>query len=1314
MELRKSTTALAARLCGRVVVGCFLMLLSSSAFAQSICAEVKIQIDQKVSLERQAFEAVLKIRNGLDGISVENVDVNVTFKDEQGNPVIASSDPDNQSAAFFIRQDLLVGIDNVDGNGTVPGNTNAEAHWLIIPAKDSGGELSVGKRYQVGATVTYKIAGEAKTVDVIPETITVLPQPVLRLEYFLPGNVYADDALTPEQEPVVPFTLGVRITNVGHGPASHVKIESAQPHIQEEHNPQGALIDFHIDGSYVGDAPSQPSLLIDFGSLAAGESRIGRWIMTTSLSGQFFDFEAEYTHADALGGALTSLIEDGGVKTYLLTHDVIVDINGRDTIRDFLAQPANATQDDDTYWIYESSGAPPAEVPHDFHPTWQGMTLSFPPAGALTYARAVIGLDGQTHTVSATRLQDNKPVPAANVWFSKKRDEFGNGWRYYLNLFEADPTACNGQCSYAIVYDGVAPQASIAGLVYDDLNANGIQDSGESGMAGVALTLNAGGSPLTTNSTVDGSFHFDNLAAGTYSLSVGAVANHTDGVVVAGSAGGSPSAGMVSSIVLQASTHATGYVFAKVPSQQGTFTSDLAIDSLTTSTTTPRVGDTFDVVLHVSNHGPDPTDASATITLPSGLEVVSANASTGTFDAGVWSIGGVSQLGSGASLTLQVRASVVQSLDLSAAISVAQGGTASDPEPGNNVANLTVQVQALPAVHVEAGLLRETRVLALAGCVLWSTTDADACASARKTALDGYLGSHGVDHFTTTDQVEFLKELRSGHWNTYWIAGSRHYSPALGDALLAELGAAIYRGDSLLLDGATIPVSESESRTLDEWAGVSFVQKTSVTETLTIQPNPYLDYADVSVGTVNSVYEATDGTVLATYSDDAPAIVLGSHNNGRVWFFNFDLLGVLAADASRDALFAQIATAMRPELPESFTADAYVPVVLTVKNDGPALTIAETVDVSAGTTLLEANPTPSTTSGNEVSWIHGLAASGEFNPVVALRSAIGGDPEVDVQVTEQGAPANILATGSTTFSVEATRDVIRAANSLPLLQIGNPDEGAITAASTALAAAEEARGGGFLGEAINQMLAADASLAGVSDPELVADNRLALAKALQAVGREWYVSMSTCDPSGVSVVRDSGSTFVALDEAGGSFMDSSPGSDRTNWDLGWPGGDTASGRANLAGHQTYTWILSYFSGSASLTVADAENNLLIDLLYTANVDDGGSIPIPGYPPLEVGNAIGISIGAGNQFASVPWVTWPLIEIHATELNGVPLTDSISTEDSVGGNLYYYNEAMRTNQSFTLSGTIQKSDAADGDFVSFYVNAGNVDCKRSGR
>ena len=67
--------------------------------------------------------------------------------------------------------------------------------------------------------------------------------PEIALDYFLPVDVYGDDAFTPEVEPAVPFSLGLRVNNSGHGMAKSLKIDSVQPKIVE--NEQGLLMGFN-------------------------------------------------------------------------------------------------------------------------------------------------------------------------------------------------------------------------------------------------------------------------------------------------------------------------------------------------------------------------------------------------------------------------------------------------------------------------------------------------------------------------------------------------------------------------------------------------------------------------------------------------------------------------------------------------------------------------------------------------------------------------------------------------------------------------------------------------------------------------------------------------------------------------------------------------------------------------------------------------------------------------------------------------------------------------------------------------------------
>jgi hypothetical protein len=87
------------------VCGLLLCAFSSQiAHAQdTVCAEVKIEIAQELTIERQAFEAKLKIENTLSDKSINEINVVVEFSDNNGDPVLATSDANNSAADFFIR-----------------------------------------------------------------------------------------------------------------------------------------------------------------------------------------------------------------------------------------------------------------------------------------------------------------------------------------------------------------------------------------------------------------------------------------------------------------------------------------------------------------------------------------------------------------------------------------------------------------------------------------------------------------------------------------------------------------------------------------------------------------------------------------------------------------------------------------------------------------------------------------------------------------------------------------------------------------------------------------------------------------------------------------------------------------------------------------------------------------------------------------------------------------------------------------------------------------------------------------------------------
>ena len=412
-----------------------------------VCAQVKIEIVQELTLERQAFDAHMRITNGLTHVSIEELQVDVVFEDPSGNPVYATNDPNDTNALFFITLDSLSQVSAVDGSGTVAPEAVADIHWLIIPAPGSAGPDPDGTLYFVGADVSYSLGGEEHAVSVSPDSIYVRPMPLLFLDYFLTPQVNGDNPFTDAVEPPEPFTLGVRVDNQGYGPANKLKIESGQPKIIE--NDQGLLIAFEIIGSEVGNQPASTSLTVEFGDLLPSTAAVARWFMTSTLQGQFIAFDATFSHADELGGELTSLLEE--VNTHWLIRDVLIDLPGRDDIEDFFA-------DDPTgLVVYESDAVESFVFDASSVSTLQSMggdvwRVLVPGTSGLSWVRLDDPYGGGKTLVKAVRA-DGKELPEANFWLSSVWHKANAPKDRHVNIFDTgNPTGLH----YDLHYGGVA------------------------------------------------------------------------------------------------------------------------------------------------------------------------------------------------------------------------------------------------------------------------------------------------------------------------------------------------------------------------------------------------------------------------------------------------------------------------------------------------------------------------------------------------------------------------------------------------------------------------------------------------------------------------------------------------------------------------------------------------------------------------------------------------------------------------------------------------------------------------------------------
>ena len=301
----------------------FMGSLPAHAVEGAACAKVSIEIAQELTLERVVFDAKLVLTNNLPDQDLTNVRVDVHIQDADGNV---------KNEIFFVRSPTTDNISDVDGTGTVKGGTKAEVHWLIIPSPGSGGEDPAGIPYFVGATLSYSLGDNEDIIPINPDKIIVKPSPQLVLDYFMPFAVLADNPFTPEVESPIPYELAVRVMNDGYGPAWKLKIDSAQPKIVE--NEKGLLIDFQLLGASVNDSAVNSSLMVDMGDVDTKDGATAFWEMISTLSGRFTEFDVRFTHADELGGELTSLIRE--TNAHYLTHRVKVNLPGRDYLLDFL------------------------------------------------------------------------------------------------------------------------------------------------------------------------------------------------------------------------------------------------------------------------------------------------------------------------------------------------------------------------------------------------------------------------------------------------------------------------------------------------------------------------------------------------------------------------------------------------------------------------------------------------------------------------------------------------------------------------------------------------------------------------------------------------------------------------------------------------------------------------------------------------------------------------------------------------------------------------------------------------------------------
>ena len=381
---------------------------------QGLCTTLRLQLDQTLTLERQAFEARLLLDNETE-FALESLRLDFTIVDANGAPA---------GERFVVLGPTLDVLTAVDGTGTLVAGATGTATFMLIPG-DSAAPTGPTV-YRVNGTLSYAISGQTLSFPLFPAQITVLPNPSLELNYFIETQVYGDDPFTAELEPSVPFSLGLWAKNAGGGTAGNVRIESGEPIIME--NERNLLIDFDLLGSQVGTEQRSPSLAVDLGDIGAGEVRVAQWLMSSTIQGEFVDYEVEISSLNGFNTPEFAVVDSATIEP--LVRAVRADVPLDDFIPDFLVnQLTNINALPDRIYLSEGAIEPVTaeivsatsvstdvlSVDAGVDPGWRYIRMQDPSGGAKRIA-SVIRDDGRVIQLGTNTWQTkfiDRSVPVA-------------------------------------------------------------------------------------------------------------------------------------------------------------------------------------------------------------------------------------------------------------------------------------------------------------------------------------------------------------------------------------------------------------------------------------------------------------------------------------------------------------------------------------------------------------------------------------------------------------------------------------------------------------------------------------------------------------------------------------------------------------------------------------------------------------------------------------------------------------------------------------------------------------------------------------
>lgn len=380
--------------------------------SSNTCAHVKLEIEQKLVLTRQAFRGTLTIDNAMSE-ELKDVQIDVIISNMLGEQATS-----HEFQTIFEKTEGFEGT--AEGPWTLAPKTKGMATILFIPTKYAAPDTLT--TWSFGGNLSWKDNDSTyQQRSLYPVSLQVKPSPELDLTYFMQRDIYGDNPLTPDVvEPVIPAEFTVLIHNKGKGDATNVRMMTKQPKIVE--NEKGLMVDFAIVASSLNGGAKTMALdsliATPFGDIKAGESAYATWDLTSSLLGHFIDYDVSVTHLTSYGNPDLSLLDQ------VTIHELIHSVNatfGDSIYRAWITNDV-ADKDDAPDHIYFSNGtdedlqmlSDATKIEKLGNSKWR-ITVNVPQR-AWYYTSMANPTGGTAKIVSITRETDGAFLDADNFW----------------------------------------------------------------------------------------------------------------------------------------------------------------------------------------------------------------------------------------------------------------------------------------------------------------------------------------------------------------------------------------------------------------------------------------------------------------------------------------------------------------------------------------------------------------------------------------------------------------------------------------------------------------------------------------------------------------------------------------------------------------------------------------------------------------------------------------------------------------------------------------------------------------------------------